>query len=417
MIAASLALSLLVAAEGSISYRGHSVLRCSPSTTSQMDALHDIDLANEKLDFWKEPTRKGGFVDIMVSDQDREELQHKMKLLNIPCEEMIGDVQEVIDAQKRLHNEKKGDASYFESYHPPSEVFAYIEDLASEFPNMASTSTIGTTTGGSDIKIIHISTNKTAGKKTLWFDGGLHAREWVTTPTVTYIADTLLRGYGTISDATNLLDMYDVIVCPIINVDGVDYTYAEDGDRMWRKTRSENDKSPCVGTDPCRNFDFEWAGAGASGAACSDTYYGPSAGSEPEVQAVQNYVCGHNDTIKLYINFHSYSQLWLSPWGYTNELPVDYTQQDDGSAVAVKAVKDTHGKVYEYGATSDTIYPASGIASDYAYGECGIKYSYTVELRDTGRYGFLLPPEEIIPSGEEMFAGVVALANYIHENP
>ena len=40
-----------------------------------------------------------------------------------------------------------------------------------------------------------------------------------------------------------------------------------------------------------------------------------------------------------------------------------------------------------------------------------------MELRDTGRYGFLLPPEEIIPSGEEMFAGVVALANYIKANP
>ena len=41
---------------------------------------------------------------------------------------------------------------------------------------MASTSIIGSTTGGSDIKIIHMSTNRTAGKETLWFDGGLHAR-------------------------------------------------------------------------------------------------------------------------------------------------------------------------------------------------------------------------------------------------
>jgi murein tripeptide amidase MpaA len=241
--------------------------------------------------------------------------------------------------------------------------------------------------------------------------------EWITTPTVTYIADTLLRGYGSDADITSLLDTFDVIVCPIINVDGVDYTWAEDGDRMWRKTRSVNQGSKCVGVDPCRNFDYEWAGAGASPVACSDTYYGPSAASEPEVQAVQNYVCGHNDTIKLYINFHSYSQLWLSPWGYTADLPVDYTQQNDGSAVAVKALEAVHGTSYEYGATSDTIYPASGIASDYAYGACGIKYSYTVELRDTGRYGFLLPPDQIVPSGEETLAGVIALANFIAENP
>ena len=234
---------------------------------------------------------------------------------------------------------------------------------------------------------------------------------------MTYIADSLLRGYGTDEDITVLLDAFDVIVCPIINVDGFDYTWADDGDRMWRKTRSVNSGSSCVGTDPCRNFDYEWAGEGASPVPCSDTYYGPSAASEPEVQAVQDYVCGHNDSIVLYINFHSYSQLWLSPWGYTSDLPTDYTLQNDGSAAAVAALEAVHGTKYEYGATSDTIYPASGIASDYAYGECGIKYSYTVELRDTGRYGFLLPPEEIIPTGEETLAGVMALAKFILQKP
>jgi hypothetical protein len=30
----------------------------------------------------------------------------------------------------------------------------------------------------------------------------------------------------------------------------------------------------------------------------------------------------------------------------------------------------------------------------------------TVELRDTGRYGFILPPEQIAPSAEEMWAGL-----------
>ena len=67
-------------------------------------------------------------------------------------------------------------------------------------------------------------------------------REWIAVPTVTYIADTLLRGYGKPdgSNSTYLLDTYDVIVCPIINVDGYEYTWAED--RMWRKTRSVNGK-------------------------------------------------------------------------------------------------------------------------------------------------------------------------------
>ena len=49
------------------------------------------------------------------------------------------------------------------------------------------------------------------------------------------------------------------------------------------------------------------------------------------------------------------------------------------------------------------------------YAEGDVKYSYAVELRDTGRHGFLLPKEEILPSSEETFAAVVHLANFIRK--
>lgn len=44
---------------------------------------------------------------------------------------------------------------------------------------------------------------------------------------------------------------------------------------------------------------------------------------------------------------------------------------------------------------------ASGGSDDWAHGVANIKYAYTVELRDTGDKGFILPKEQIIPSGEE----------------
>ena len=55
--------------------------------------------------------------------------------------------------------------------------------------------------------------------------------------------------------------------------------------------------------------------------------------------------------------------------------------------------------------------PAAGGSEDWTYGELGVKYSFSVELRDTGRYGFLLPPDQIIPTGEETFEGLKALVN------
>ena len=52
--------------------------------------------------------------------------------------------------------------------------------------------------------------------------------------------------------------------------------------------------------------------------------------------------------------------------------------------------------------------PAAGATDDYGKGTLGAEFSFTTELRDTGHYGFLLPPDQIIPSGEEYMAAVEA---------
>jgi hypothetical protein len=58
----------------------------------------------------------------------------------------------------------------------------------------------------------------------------------------------------------------------------------------------------------------------------------------------------------------------------------------------------------------DSVDENSGGSKDYTYGQLGIKYSFALELRDRGRYGFLLPPNQIIPTGIETFNGILAMA-------
>lgn len=336
-------------------------------------------------------------------------------IMGIKCHTMLADVQTVIDTEKDQYlRAKAGNMPYFDSYHPWEEVHQYIDDLALEFPNLASVSTIGKTYEGRPMKVITISTDRSAKKPTLWFDGGMHAREWVSVSTVTFLADAIIRSASTNS---SLLDTYDVIICPIINIDGYAWTWAEDGDRMWRKTRSPNPNQLCVGTDANRNFGYHWGEAGASDRYCSDIYHGPSPASEIEVSTLQDTICGLNHTIVGYVDFHSYSQLWMSSWSYTDEVSPDYDQQNGLSAAAVAAIKDTHGVTYGYGPTSVVISTDSGCVEDYTYGVCGIKYSYSVELRDTGKYGFLLPADQIVPTGEEIYAAVMAMGEYIQANP
>ena len=59
--------------------------------------------------------------------------------------------------------------------------------------------------------------------------------------------------------------------------------------------------------------------------------------------------------------------------------------------------------------------PSSGTSRDWAAGVTEIPYVYTVELRDTGDSGWILPPGEITPTGEEIWAGLKALVTKIQE--
>ena len=56
---------------------------------------------------------------------------------------------------------------------------------------------------------------------------------------------------------------------------------------------------------------------------------------------------------------------------------------------------------------------AAGGADDWAYGAAKAKYAYTVELRDTGAYGFQLPASYIVPTGKETTAAFIALAKAV----
>jgi len=59
---------------------------------------------------------------------------------------------------------------------------------------------------------------------------------------------------------------------------------------------------------------------------------------------------------------------------------------------------------------------ASGVTVDHYYDNEGVIYTYTIELRDTGRYGFELPPEYILPTAQETWNGLKAMIAAIEMN-
>ena len=75
-----------------------------------------------------------------------------------------------------------------------------------------------------------------------------------------------------------------------------------------------------------RNFGFHWNEGGSSALACSETYHGGSAFSQAESQNVRDFINSIANQTRVYLTFHTYGQYWLTPWGYTAELPTDYAE-------------------------------------------------------------------------------------------
>ncbi|KAF9366611.1 Carboxypeptidase A4 [Mortierella sp. NVP85] len=263
-----------------------------------------------------------------------------------------------------------------------------------------------------------VKTHKKSSKpkkdpKAILFHGGQHAREWIGPATVTYIAKELILGYGVNKKITKLVDQFEFTIIPVLNADG--YAYTWERNRMWRKNRQPTSIPFCPGIDPNRNWGYKWNNGGSSGNPCSEAYHGPRAFAANEPKMVADYINKKGNVVG-YIDFHAYSQLWMTPFGGDcAETPKDDEDIMEGGLIAAKALKDVHGTKFAVGSVCNIIYQASGGSLDWTYAEGGVKYSYAVELRDTGRHGFMLPKEEILPSGQETFAAFLNLANFIRK--
>jgi hypothetical protein len=105
----------------------------------------------------------------------------------------------------------------------------------------------------------------------------------------------------------------------------------------------------------------------------------------------------------------------LFSFGFSrSEIPPDYDDMYAASEIAVRTIKTIHLKKYSFGSSLKTIgYGTGGTTDDHFYARHKVKYSMTVELRDKYQYGFLLPADQIRPTGEETVEGLMAFWDYV----
>jgi len=369
-------------------FSGFKVYRTLPTEEYQTEFLENLQETSKFYDFWSDAKSKKA-VDIMTSPGLDMVLEAELDSHNIAWSVMINK-----------NRASSGHSMTWDEYHSLEDMYSYFDYLETTFSDIVSTEVVGQSYEGRDIRVAKVCKGGCGNKKAVWIDGGIHAREWVSPATVTWMLKEVVENDTAHPDLTETLDWYFL---PSHNPDG--YAYTRISNRMWRKTRSDNGGIlGCKGVDANRNYGHHWNEGGSSNDKCSDTYHGPAAWSEIETVHVSNYILQRQSDWIFYNSIHSYSQLVLLPWGYTNDLPDDYQEMLTLAQKGADALFSVHDKTYEVGCIPCMLYIASGSSTDWAHGEVGIGFTTSMELRDTGLHGFLLPADQIIPTAEETWA-------------
>lgn len=259
-------------------------------------------------------------------------------------------------------------------YKTPDEIYTYLKHVNDSYPNITHLVSIGKSFEGRDIWAIKISDNASVDElePTILFNSMHHAREIMTPEVGIDIIDQLVENYDRDEKITNWVNSKQIWVIPMLNVDGNQKVW--NGSTMWRKNTRGG-----FGVDINRNYPYKWGTCnGSSGSRFSDTYRGASGGSEPETQALMDFVSKIRPIFD--ISFHSYSELVIYPYGCNGDrTPTAEVVENVGKIMASK-INYTPGTAWE------TLYSVDGGDIDWMYAEYGV-IPYVIEV-NSSREGF-----------------------------
>jgi carboxypeptidase T len=355
------------------------------------------------FDFWK-LDEKNRTVLLMVEDQQAlDYLTSQGFQLRIDSELTATHEQ----LATRLQRDAIRTIDNFPCYRTVAETYAAMTTMANQYPDLVTLVDIGdswhkATPGGDDgrdLQVVKITNQNLVinDKPILYAMGSIHAREYPPAELVTRFAEHLLSQYGQDADVTWLVDYHEIHLLLQGNPDG--RTIAET--EPFANQRKNMNENHCFngnqqGVDMNRNFLFRWnQGTGSSGSDCSQVFRGDSAVSEPETDAINEYIKTlfpddrPDDLVTpapltkpgVYLDIHNVAELTLFPFGYSNGAG----QAPNHDQLQTLARRMSFFTGYRPEQSNASLGGADGASDDNAYGTLGVA-AYTIELGEGGFY-------------------------------
>ena len=245
-----------------------------------------------------------------------------------------------------------------------SQMMSHLDTMRARYPHLITARepiSLITTHDGNLVYSVRISDNPdvTESEPMVLFTGLTHAREPIGMQQMLFFMYHLLESYESDEYIKALIDTTQIVFVPCVNPDGYIYNQQTNpgGGGLWRKNRLDHGDGT-YGVDLNRNFGYKWGydDNGSSPNPASDTYRGAEAFSEPETQALRDFINQHE--FRICLNYHSHSNLLLFPFGYeTIETPDSATFHDF-------AHRMTAFNGYSAGTAGSLLYNTNGDAND-----------------------------------------------------
>jgi len=217
----------------------------------------------------------------------------------------------------------------------------FLQQVVSEHPDLFKVQSIGKTHEQRDIMLITVSfdVDNAESKPALLYTGTIHAREWIGNELAVKFIEYVVDNYEYNPQLIDILNSNTLYMVPCLNPDGFEYSMKHFS--FWRKNRRLNHDGT-YGIDLNRNFSYGFPGSKNTS---SNVYSGPKAFSEPETQAIKQFVDSH-ENITIALDYHSQGNVFFPAHKFSHEAEPEGTDLNMLCANMARKIYKVTGRKY-----------------------------------------------------------------------